>query len=275
MHYKSILHMKHIVPVLSACCIAILSGCGPAEKDATGKIKLGFSAVKDKPIKVYYSFSVTSVSAKAVTTFNMELSGKGETDANGNTTVQFRNDAISMEGIVNGEIASAKAGSTDTLTGELRLVAMPVFSLLGKTYQVVYSPQLDKKSEIQVNGTEIVDSTENKMQFYVRYPDHEVGVGDTWQKELLIKAGNKMNCSATYTLKEIKGDSAVIAIQGKLYGKGESFGNEFSIDGKLNGTFTVDVQTGWPLSTRIDEEFSLKMEDKDLPMTYSIRSKVE
>lgn len=267
--------MKHIFPVLSALFIAILSGCGPAEKDVTGKIKLEFSAVKDKPVKVYYSFSVTSVSAKAVTTFNMELSGKGETDANGTTTVQFKNDAISMEGLVNGELVSAVAGSSDTLTGELRLVAMPVFSLLGKSYRVVYTPQLDKRSEIQVEGTETVDSTENKMQFYVRYPDHEVGVGDTWQKELLIKAGNKMNCSATYTLKEIKGDSAIISIDGKLYGKGESFGNEFTIDGKLSGTFTVDVQTGWPLNTRIDEDFNLKIGDKNLPMLYTIRSKVE
>jgi hypothetical protein len=95
-------------------------------------------------------------------------------------------------------------------------------------------------------------------------------VGDTWEKEIIIKTGNKMNCHAKYTLTEVKGDTANISISGNLFGSGEKFGNAFSIDGKINGTFSVDIKTGIPIKTNTDQEFTLKMGGKDIPMKYNI-----
>jgi len=83
-----------------------------------------------------------------------------------------------------------------------------------------------------------------------------------------------MSCAAKYTLNAVKGDSAMISVQGKLSGKGESFGSEFSIDGTLKGNFTVDVATGWPIKTDVDQDFTLKLGGRELPMEYGIRSVV-
>ncbi|MCW3085431.1 MAG: hypothetical protein JWP12_2797 [Bacteroidetes bacterium] len=267
--------MKKIVFFSSLFLMIAFGGCNPdPKKENNGKIKLAFQPVKDKAVKISYSFSVNSKSSNSLTNFYMTLIGKGETAADGAVILELKNESIKMDGTIEGNKVNGAAGATDTLTGDARLVSMPVFTLYGKSYRSSYDPGLNKKWEVQTDGDKIVDSTENKMQLLVRYADHEVGVGDSWEKNLVIKAGNKMNCIAKYTLNEVKGDSAIISVEGKLYGKGESFGNEFTIDGTLKGTFTVDVATGWPLSTNIDQHFTLKLGDRNIPMQYSIESLV-
>ena len=126
-----------------------------------------------------------------------------------------------------------------------------------------------------MNANELIDSSENKIQFLLRYPNHDVAVGDSWKKEIVVKTGNKMNCNATYTLKEVKENIATISVEGQLFGEGDKFGNEFSMEGKLTGTFTVDIQTGWPKTADTHQEFILKMGGKETPIKYDIHCNVE
>jgi hypothetical protein len=264
---------KHfmLLPVIS---VLLCSSCGNTEKTDPGKIRLAFQPQKDKTVQIEYDFSVNQLASGDITSFQMMISGKGETAAGGTVLLELKNERISMKGSIQGKEVQGSATGPDSLTGDAKLVAMPVFSMIGKSFRGCYTGQLDKKWEVQVKDGEIVDSTENKMQFFLRYPAAEVGVGESWEKEIVIKAGNKMNCEAKYTLKEIKGDTAVISMEGKLFGKGESFGNEFSMDGTLKGTFRVDVRTGWPADTQIDQQFTLKMGERSIPMNYSISAKI-
>jgi hypothetical protein len=255
--------------------IALFAACGGDTKENNGKIKLELNPEKDKAIKISYSFSVNSVSNGDITKFDMQLSGTGEKNEDGTITVELKDDNISMSGTLQGKEVKGSATGPDSISGDAKLVAMPVFAFQGKIFRSVFTPQFDKRSEVEINMGEVGDSTENKMQFLIHYPNHEVGVGDSWEKELVIKSGSKMSCSAKYTLKEVSESNATISIDGKLYGKGESFGNEFTIDGKLTGTFIVSLATGWPTDTDINQEFTLKMGGKDLPMKYSMKSKVE
>lgn len=265
---------KLLTPLIAICLLSACSGSDPKEN---GKIKLEFNPEKGKTVRINYTFSVNSIANGDVSTFEMLISGKAEKNEDGSSVMDLKNDHISMTGMIQGVTVKGTAGGIgdDSIQGDASLIAMPVFAFQGKTFRSVLAPTLDKKSEVQLNGETIVDSSENKMQFLLRYPGTEVKVGDTWTKTLLIKSGNKMNCSATYTLSEIKGDTAIVSIDGKLDGKGESFGNEFTIDGKLTGTFIVNIPTGWPLDSDLNEEFTLKMGGKDLPMKYSMKTKVE
>lgn len=265
--------MKKIaLPLIAICLLSACSGDAPKEK---GMIKLEFNPEKGKEININYTFSVNSLSNGDVTTFEMLLSGLAIRNGDGTSTMELTNNKIKMNGAIQGVAVSGSASGPDSVKGDASLVAMPVFAFQGKTFSSVLDPTFDKKSEVQLSAGAIVDSSENKMQILLRYPQHEIKVGDTWNKELLIKAGNKMNCSAVYTLNEIKGDTAIIGIAGKLSGAGESFGNEFTIDGKLTGNFIVNIHTGWPLDSDIIEEFTLKMGGKELPMKYSMRMKIE
>lgn len=266
--------MKKITFFSFTVLLLAFSACNQEQKERNGKIKLEFRPAKDRAVKISYAFSVHSPASNAVTNFYMQLSGKGTVAADGTVTLEMKNESIRMDGSIQDKPVSADAAAGDSLSGDAKLIAMPVFTLLGKTYRSAYDAEMNKRWEVQTESGRVVDSTENKMQLLLRYPDHEVGVGDSWKKNIMIKAGNKMSCDATYTLNEVRGDSAMISVEGKLSGKGESFGTEFSIDGNLKGSFTVDVATGWPLKTAIDQDFTLKIGGRDLPMKYTIKSEV-
>lgn len=270
--------MKKILIYSCTISVLLLTGCGSTNesiKEETGKIKLEFKPVSGKQIKMNYKFSVNQVASGDITAFEIEMSGRGGTNEDDQIVLDLKNDKIKMSGNIQGTQVIGSASGPDSLTGDAKLVALPVFTLEGNTYRSMYDVHLNKKSEVRISEGVIVDSTENKMQFLIRYPDQEIAVGDTWEKEIVIKAGNKMNCSAKYTLKEIHGDFAVISMEGKLYGGGEKFGNEFTMEGKLTGSITVDITTGWPIDSDTHQDFILKMNGKDVPMKYDIKCKVE
>ena len=234
-----------------------------------------FKPVSGKEIKMNYQFSVNQVQSGDLTAFEMEITGRAGTNEDGQIFLDLRNDKIKMSGNIQGAKVSGSASGPDSLTGDAKLVALPIFTLEGNTYRGIYDGLLNKKTEVRMSEGAIVDSTENKVQFLIRYPNTEIAVGDTWQKEIIIKAGNKMNCKATYVLKEIKGDTAIISIKGILDGSGNKFGNEFSMTGILTGTITVDITTGWPINSDSHQEFTLKMGGKDIPMKYDIKCKID
>jgi hypothetical protein len=261
--------------LLPGLVMTLLFSCSSEEDKKHEEITLAFNPENGKAVRIHHTFSVNSLSNGDLSTFEMSLSGKANKQENGNILLELRNDSIKMNGTIQGGTVSGSAGGTDTMEGNASLVAMPVFAFKGKTFRSELSPQFDKRSEVQVENGTILDSAENKMQIYLRYPNHPVKAGDTWNKELLIKSGNKMNCSAIYTLKEIMGDTALISVEGKLNGTGESFGNEFTIEGNLKGSFVVHVASGWPLRTELNQDFVLKMAGKELPMKYNIVTRIE
>ncbi len=255
----------------------LFMGCGNNETSEmnSGKIKLEFKPVSAKQIKMNYQFTVNQVTSGDVTAFEMDITGNAGTNENGQIILDLKNEKIKMSGNIQGTKVSGSASGSDSLIGDAKLVALPIFTLEGNTYRSIYDAQLNKKSEVRMDAGAIVDSSENKVQFLIRYPSGEIAVGHTWEKEIIIKSGNKMNCSAKYTLKEIKGNNAIISMDGKLFGSGEKFGNAFSMEGTLKGVITVDITTGWPVLSDTHQEFILKMGGKDVPMKYDIKCKVE
>lgn len=266
--------MKKLL-LLSSVSVLTLFGCGSGnETKDNNKVKISFKPDQGKTVNIDYQFSVTQTTSGDVSSFDMHITGKTETAADGKVTLELKNQNLSMTGSIAGKPIHGSAEGPDSLTGDAKLVALPVFTLSGKSYRSIYNPQFDKRTEVQINGNDIVDSTENKLQFLVRYPVNEISVGDSWNKEILVRTGNKMNCNAKYTLTKISGDTATITMEGKLSGNGEKFGNEFTMDGTIKGEFEVDTKTGWPIDTDTHQEFTLHMGGKDIPMKYDIKCKV-
>lgn len=265
--------MKKLLLIPTFFAALFLCGCGTTN-DSNGKIRLEFKPESGKAVKISYKFSVHQVTSGEVSEFELISSGIAEFDPDGNILMEIKNDKITMAGNIQGKKVSGSASGPDSLTGDAKLVALPVFALEGKTFKSIYDPQFNKKSEVRINGNDI-DSSENKIQLLIRYPKGEIAVGDKWKKEIVIKTGNKMNCNATYTLKEVEGNIATISIEGDLFGSGDKFGNEFSMEGKLTGIFKVDIKTGWPKTADTHQDFTLKMGGKDTPFKYDINCKVE
>lgn len=252
---------------------SLFFSCGNSHENEA--IKLSFCPEKGKELKINYDFEVISETSGDITKFNMDISGVVKQSESGNVVVEFKNNGIELGGTYQGKEIHAIAGQSDSVENEIKLISNPVFVLLNKVFRSTFDNKLNKKFDLQMDGENIVDSTENRFQFFIRYPANSVKIGDSWNAEILIKSGNKMNCSATYTLVSVKDEVASISVSGKLYGSGDSFGNAFTIDGKLEGNFNVDIKSGMPLSTEINEEFALKLGENILPMKYVIHSTVE
>jgi hypothetical protein len=263
----------------SSLAVALFSslftwGCGPGKDGGSDKIKLALDPGKSISLKMTYDFTVNAITTNQTTHFLMELSGTAETHSPENIEMNLLNNTIAMDGVIGGRQMKFMAGTNDSVPNDVAMVLTPFFSLNNKKFTSVYDYRLNKVSEMmQKDGS--ADSTENKVQFFLRYPDSTVKVGDSWQKELEIKTNNKMNCSAKYTLTEVKDGKGTITIEGKLTGSGESFGHEFSMDGTLKGTFTVDLKTGIPLMTDITEDFILDLSGQKVQMKDLIKHKIE
>ena len=63
-------------------------------------------------------------------------------------------------------------------------------------------------------------------------------------------------------------------MEGKLSGDDETFGHVFTIDGNLTGNIIVDLKTGWPLDSDINQNFTLDLNGEKIPMKYSIKHAV-
>ena len=260
--------------MLSALGALLLSSCGPEQAKDEG-VKLVFSPEKGKEVKMTYEFTVISTAKLDKTHFLMEMQGSAEKIDASQVVLVLENQKITVDGSVEGKNISYDANSPDSIPDEIKAVITPVFSLLNKKFKSVYDERMNKLSESIVRSDSATrDSAENKLQFFVRYPDTTIAEGYTWKRELVIKSGNKMNCSAIYTVKEIKEGQAVIAIEGDLTGEGETFGHVFSITGTLKGTIRVDLRTGWPVDTDIQQDFTLDLNGNKIPMQYLIRHTV-
>jgi hypothetical protein len=267
--------MNRLLLIPAALLLILSASCGSGENRSSDKIRLEFKPEKGKPLHATYWFSVNNTGSGDVSAFEMQISGSGETSENGIVTLNMKNDSIRMSGKITGKEVNGSAEGPDSLTGDAKLVALPVFALLHRSYRSIYNAQLDKKAEMQMSGDSLVDSTENKMQFLLRYPKTEVGVGDSWERQIMISAGNKMTCNAKYTLKELQGDTAMISMDGRLSGSGDKFGNEYTMDGRIGGDFKVYIKTGWPFEADTHQEFVLKMAGKEIPMVYDIKSRIK
>lgn len=267
--------MKTTLPIVAVVFI-LLTSCSGNTESSGESMKLSLSPAEGEQLRGNYTFSVNQLRSGDVTAFTIGVNGQFGKTADGKNYLEISNEQINLEGNIKGNKISAIAGQNDTLLeNDIRLVALPVFTTLGKKYRAVFDGEMNKISEVQINEGAFVDSTESRVQFLLRYPAREIKVGDSWERDIILKAGNKMNCSAIYKLEKIQGDTAFITVDGKIYGNGESFGNSVSFKGKLKGAFMVKKNFGTPFSMDVTEEFNLHMNGDTIPMIYSIKAAFE
>ena len=249
----------------------LLAACGGGVKKENDKVKLAFQPGSGKAFKMVYEFSVEATGDKP--RYVIELSGTASKKDEGEVVLSTTNDKIYMDGSIGGKEVKFTAGTSDSIPQDVAMAVAPVFSLLNKKFETTYDLHLNKLSEVMVREGG-VDSTSNKMQFFVRYPDSAVGVGESWEKEILLEPNGKKDFSAKYTLKEVKDGMATITVDGKLTGKGENFGHEFSLEGTVTGTVKVDIATGWPVDTDLSQDFTLDLGGKKSQIKYHVKSTV-
>lgn len=104
-------------------------------------------------------------------------------------------------------------------------------------------------------------------QNLTRLPEEPVGVGGSWKWKVDMKKPFPMVLEGTMTLRERREGRCRVDLEGTLASQ-EGGGlmemgpmkMRFHLKGKQKGTVVIDEATGWTTETRIDQEFSGKMD---------------
>ncbi len=102
-------------------------------------------------------------------------------------------------------------------------------------------------------------------------PSKEVKVGDTWAIDNNNNMmGFEMKTKNTYTLKEIKGDLAIVDLVSDFNLGNENDENDvkMKMDGSQNGSLKIDINTGMTIESNIKQNISAtqKMMGQEIPM---------
>ncbi len=108
------------------------------------------------------------------------------------------------------------------------------------------------------------DAVRDNMEImFALYPDKPVSVGQSWTRKISMSKGIPLTMENTFTLKEVTGDVALLALKGKLASNPDaapldlgSHKISYLLAGDLSGTMKVSKETGWILAAEMNEKFS-------------------
>ena len=140
-------------------------------------------------------------------------------------------------------------------------IAAAFSSVVGKSYIIV----MDEKGNIshtdmsQLSENEDIAKSINSGTQYAIYPERKIKVGDSWEQDITPVEESDMKVHAKYTLKEISGNRATLAIEGTIMSNAIS-DVEIKMNGTQKGTMVVDLKTGWLIKTVIHQSIEMDIE---------------
>lgn len=104
------------------------------------------------------------------------------------------------------------------------------------------------------------------------FPEDAVGVGDSWEKEIVNTANAPMVMKATYTVEEITDSEVKLKLMGDIATyEGEDAGAAAAQIDEVTGDFTGDLvverATGWTKSANLTQNMQMKMTQQGMPLT--------
>jgi hypothetical protein len=180
------------------------------------------------------------------------------------------------------------------------IIDIPVEIVLTKTGKVESVKGADKLSEAMLNSldTNIPDATKQQLisQFGAQFseehfkslfaqnegyfPDKPVNTGDSWNYTLsaVPTANFTMNINLKMTVKNIEGNTVTIDTEGTV-STPEGYETEMngvkakmSMNGAQKGWVKIDKNTGWVISSEINQDISGEIEAMGMKIPVSVKS---
>lgn len=121
-----------------------------------------------------------------------------------------------------------------------------------------------KEFDKQFNGDEIKGQME---RFWYIFPNKEVKVGDSWEKNSVMGGKLPGKYNSTYKVTEIEGDMVTLEEKTKV----ESEEEKMKLSGDITGTIVVDSRSGLVVSAKQD----MKMTASSGGMSVDIKGKTQ
>ena len=287
--------------VFAAVCFAGFESC-QSTKTSTATKKLKFDLEKGKgydyemimnmdqeimgqkiqlDMSTYYSMEVEADSAdtKTITTSIDRFKMKGGTggfvfEVDTDMPIQESTDSTDKENplkMVN-KIFAAIRGQKFTMkvNAEGKVTDVRGFENMAQTLMDSMDLPEDKKDEMQkqfdsqFNGDEIKGQME---RFWYIFPNKEVKVGDSWEKNSVMGGKLPGKYNSTYKVKEIEGDMVTLEEKTKV----ESEEVKMKLSGDITGTIVVDSRSGLVVSAKQD----MKLTASAGGMSFDIKGKTQ
>jgi hypothetical protein len=124
--------------------------------------------------------------------------------------------------------------------------------------------EMGKQFEKQFNADQIREQME---RFWYIFPNKEVKIGDSWQRNNELKGDMPGTYKSTYTVKEIEGDMVTLDEVTHV----ESNVEKMKLNGDITGTIVVDSKIG--LVVVADQDMKIKAEAEG--MSFEVRGKTK
>jgi len=182
-------------------------------------------------------------------------------------------DAIKMNQKIFGMELNYDSGDPETWTGMGEKIAVEMNKLIGKNAQLLMD---DKGNVEEMDLGEITDNDDltNNLtsgNTYAVYPDGKVRVGESWEKDVNPLKESDMNVFMKYTLLKVNRKEAVIGLEGILKGNVID-GEEVNLEGSTVGEMTIDVKTGMLITSTMDIELAIDLEQQGMKVPANIMS---
>lgn len=154
----------------------------------------------------------------------------------------------------------------------VKKIAESLDKLMGSTYSLLMD---DKGKIVEYDLGDFSDNSDitNNLTSgngYANYPDHKVAVGDSWDAEITPLKDSDMSYHTTYTVLKIKKKEVTLGVESKITAN-KLKDMDSKIDGTISGEMIINPKTGWTMSSEMDMEMTMEMEQggNKFPATIS------
>lgn len=165
---------------------------------------------------------------------------------------------------------------SSTFTGMGAQVAEQMNKVIGNSIKIVMDDRGNFKDMDLSSFTENSDLSDNLSSgnTHAVYPEGKIKVGDSWETDINPLADSEMKVHLKYTLLKITRKNAVLAIEGNVSAN-EIKGQDIKMEGTTVGEMTVDRKTGMLISSVIDLELAMELDQGGVKIPATIMSTSE
>ena len=138
---------------------------------------------------------------------------------------------------------------------------------------------LKQQMEKQFGDQALKEMIEQMMGIY---PDHPVGVGDSWSKKMVVTVGMPTVVNNTWTLKSRQDGVAFIDVQSTVEPNPDAGALEMGpakvkhqLSGTQNGSIEMDEATGWVLRSTVKQQLSGELSVEGGPQAVTVPMSLE
>lgn len=199
---------------------------------------------------------------------------------NDNVNLSVNYDKMDMEIKMNGETIKMSSDGDNEQSAAFK-------TLIGKPFTMEIGP---KGNIVNIEGWEEIGRTANFKTEDIRqmmessfnfYPEKPVKVGDSWTKDISTNMQMfKMDIKSTYTLKEIKGNIAILDNKATMTMSPDATADpqlkdmKMDMKGDMSGEMQIEIPNGMIISGNMSQNMDGKMTVQGQEMPMSIKSKI-